>query len=229
MSTKLVTKTFICTGDIIETSVVQVENTSTGAVSDAVITVEIPPGVQFSYANLSKGSFNSTTNEWSLNTLKVHQIEQGVFYWRVLDDCKAPFKFTFAAPPNVCINSQPTACITIDGLTSCQVGLFKGVKTIAQDYTAGLFDSTILVNASANPITITLPDPLTMWEPTKGGGTEWTIKNINLDNSITIESPDGVIVDLSNLTDATNSLDFSIPGQTYQIQSAGSFYIVKTI
>lgn len=236
--TKLIEERLICIGDKICTPIEQILNKTLSAVPGVNLLVKVPTGVIFSSQNLGQGVFNSVTNVWTIGTMTPGQVIFGELCWEVTDDCQAPFKFTFtlnAESDAVCLLSDENEyCVVVDGLTGCDSSTFKPIKTIVSDYITDLIDYTILIDASLNPVTITLLRPIDAYRlrtdnSKKSGGKEYQFKVIDLTNAVIIQTPDGKIVDFSTPSAATNTYNFSLIGQTILLQSDGTNYYVKTI
>jgi len=222
---------YLSVGDTVCTPIERVFNSSIGAVSGAKIRVTVPPGVFFKSANLSKGAYNTLENYWDLGTLRKNQFENGNICWTVGNDCLLPYTFTFDVFTDsgaACINNDlKSLCIKIDALSDCRVNLYKRITEINVDHTIRFYEDTILVNAINNPITLTLPEPNTVYNYATQGGTQWYIKILNLDNPVTLVTPSGKIVDMSTIGDSINTYEFTLVGQTVLIQSTGTNYIIK--
>jgi len=235
---KTITEKLICTGDKIYTLIESVQNKSLSAVSDVIIQVDPPPGVSYVSANLQQGIYNSSSNQWIVGTMVRGQVLSGEIIWKVDDDCRAPFKFNFKVTTggtHVCLqNSTNTYCIIIDGLTKCVLDTYRGIKTVNSDTVLTITDHTVLVDASASAVTITLPKPSDTYRvfpenECLDGGKEYNIKVIDLSNSVTIITPEGKIVDFSTIADASSSYEFTLVGQTIKVHSNGQNYFIKTI
>lgn len=236
-SLKIINKKLICIDDKIETLIESVINKSLQAVSDIRVQVAVPPGVEYVSSNLGQGTYNSSSNIWTIGTMTKGQSFSGDIIWKVTDDCLAPFKFTFtlsSSSSSVCIGDTNSHCILIDGITKCQLDRYKGIRTIVFDETLALTDYTILADASSLPVNITLPPPADVYKvfpdnTCNNGGKEYHIKVIDLTNPVTLTTPSGKIVDFSTIANATATYSFSLVGQTVVLHSNGENYFIKTI
>ncbi|MCO6499657.1 MAG: hypothetical protein J5I47_04660 [Vicingus serpentipes] len=224
---------FICVDDIIYTPIPRVYNESLGAATGVYVQVYPPEGVTYHSSNFSTGYFDPIGKAWLLGTMKKNATENGEIGWKVLDDCKVPFKFTFkvgSTQGNVCMDDGTSEfCVNVDGLTPCIVNLFTPTRSIYSDYQIQLFDQLLLVYATTNPITLTLPDSMAAWRELKKGGNSFEIRIMDLTNPVVLTTGDVnvKIVDKSLITDANEFFNFTLVGQSLKVQSIGNHYITK--
>lgn len=114
------------------------------------------------------------------------------------------------------INSveYPDGSVQTTASTSLQLRT-RDYKTISSNYLITEDDDVILINSSASPITITLPEALTL------PGYTFTFKKISGTNSITINA------DPDNLIDGESSISINYNNETYSIFSnSNNWYIL---
>lgn len=137
-------------GLIICVPVTNVSNKSSVPTYDAIVTLHsIPEGLEFSSANVDRGTFDELSLIWNTTFLSSVDSLNALFCFKVLDDSKAPFKFTFEASlSGECASCNGTKYyVTVDGLTVTELVTLGSVVVAV-----GFYDDD--AHAAANGVQI---------------------------------------------------------------------------
>lgn len=224
-------KGYISPGDTICTPIDSVFNASGKTVTGVKVVIDVPEGVVYKSSNLTQGLYDNIANEWQIGTMTVNKTVSGIICWTVVDDCRAPYKFDLIATSDggtLCIteDNKNSGCISVIGLTACQVTAQSRVTSVTADYTPTSQDRTLLLDASVSEIEITLPPASMFYNSSKKTGHEWEFKVVDFNNAISISSTSKILLD-TNLAAAPKSFSFTQSGEWIKVQSVGSFYVIK--
>lgn len=114
-------------GDTICVEIANVKNDGVITTNDAIVTLKaIPDGLEYQSSNLPRGQFDANDLIWNIGILTPVDDLSGLLCFKVLDNSKAPFHFTFtpglSAYCESCDN-PPQYCITVDGLLESDLNL----------------------------------------------------------------------------------------------------------
>lgn len=130
-------KPLIWQGQELSVPLENIKNNSDYTTNNVIVSVGVPPGVIYTRSNLPRGTYDSNSNIWDIGAMASQEILFGELIFTVIDDCKAPFKFTYTvgttgacADPNTSDNS---ACVLISGLSCCAISQHCGSSLAVDD------------------------------------------------------------------------------------------------
>lgn len=144
---KIVTLPLIATGQLIEVPITDVLVTNNAI--NFYIEFSIPAGVTYDSSSLPKGSYDSGTNRWNVGSVTAGELLQGLLYFTVTDDSKAPFEFVLTTSHSA--TYEP--CIKITGPTCYQLQPCISAGSLARDS-----ELVGVVGETVGPIDLTVND-----------------------------------------------------------------------
>lgn len=139
----------ICPGTVLEIPVEEILVTANAI--DFAIVVTVPAGVTFSHAVLPKGSYDAGTDTWNVGSVTNGELIQGLLYYTVVDDSKAPFEFSFTIGTSEVCEGY---CVKVSGLTCYQLSCCESAVQ-ARDS-----DLVAPPGQAVGPINVTINDGL---------------------------------------------------------------------
>lgn len=126
MSQKTIEKTLICPGTKLSLPLENIKNNETFTVNNIEVSVVVPDGVTLDSVNLPRGTYNSVSGIWSIGSMAPGETLFGELIFEVIDDCLAPFKFTYqvgVTGTDYCETDGTNngGCVLFTGLTCCEI------------------------------------------------------------------------------------------------------------
>lgn len=221
-------------------------NNGAGNITGATVQVIIPAGLIYDSHVASAGtSYDSGTGIWTLpDPFPFGSPANDEFLdicLQVTDDSLSPYvvSYTLTHDDDPDATADNTATKTFDWLACSELANcfsaacitqktpIKAVSDLTYNIVAGV-DATIEADGSLNNVTINLPLAASAYvatSETEGCGDIYTIKAINIDNTVTLSAQVGEVI--VNLTDPpVQTIVYAVFGESFTVQSDGTQWIV---
>lgn len=133
-----------------------IKNETPIPVEKVVISIDVPSGVAFKSASIPYGSFNPTTQKWTIDILYPDKEPIGEFRYEITNECLSQFVFTLTIDSEYSCQSCDDAvsfCYVVVGTSCCELSRCKFTRVSFESVDAPCLESPVApVSPPAEPI-----------------------------------------------------------------------------
>jgi len=112
-------------GDTFQILLNTVNNSCKNRITDEItMTITLPPGIALDSYDVPKGVFSILDNTWTLESILPLTTVEGLFTFRILEDCHSSFLIKFDIEVENSCNDcfqTPNYCVDVRGLSCCSL------------------------------------------------------------------------------------------------------------